>query len=96
MRLTDGGINSSCSKLDQSDLKELVKIPCGHRCHTMLGSRSGQVTEGYFLLRGHATHDLGIIFHAGSYVHGYIFPKLTFLIIIVHLKHTRSFMSYVT
>ena len=46
MRLTDGGIDSSCSKLGRGDLKELVKVPCGYRCHTMHKSRSGQVTEG--------------------------------------------------
>ena len=66
MRLTDGGIDSSCSKLGQSDLKELLKvcmhIPCGYRCHTMHESRSGQVTEGHFLLCGYATHDLRLFF----------------------------------
>ena len=66
MRITDGEIDSSCSKLGQSDVKELVKVPCRYRCHTMHGSRSGQVTEGHFLLRGYATHDLGVVFHSGS------------------------------
>ena len=70
MRLTEGGIDSSCSKLGQSDLKELVKVPCAYRCHTMHKSMSGQVTEGHGMsisvryIRGYATHDLVVIFHA--------------------------------
>ena len=49
--------------------------------------RSRKVTEGHFLLHGYATHDLGVIFHAGSDGHGYIYPQLTLLIISVYLKH---------
>ena len=76
MRLTNGGIDSSCSKLGQSDLKELVKVPYGYRYHTL--HKSGQVTEGHFLLRGHATRDLGVIFHAVSDGHVYISQKTHF------------------
>ena len=70
IRLTDGGIDSSCSKLGQNDLKDLVKVPCGYRCHTMHGSMSGQVTEGHFLLHGYATHDLGFFFTPDPLVMG--------------------------
>ena len=88
MKLTDGGIDSSCSKLGQSDLKELMKVPCGYRCHTMHRSRSGQATECHgrslsVTWGGYATHDLGVIFHAGSDGHDYKYPKHTFLIIII-------------
>ena len=35
-----GIIDSFCSKLGQSSLKGLVKIPCEHKCHTKRGSGS--------------------------------------------------------
>ena len=35
-----GNIDSFCSKLSQSDLKGLLKIPCEHKCNTKHGSYS--------------------------------------------------------
>ena len=81
--------------LGQIDFKELVKVPCGYRWHSMHGSRSRKVTKGHFLLRGYATLNLVIIFHGGSDGHGYISPKLIFLLISVYLKHENSFIPYV-
>ena len=99
-RLTDGGIDSFCSKLGQSDLKELVKVyDVGIvviLCTGQGQGKSRKVTEGHFLLRGYATHDLGVIFYAGYEGHGYIFPKLTFLIISVYFQHKQSFIPYFT
>ena len=51
-------------------------------CTSQGQARSRKVTEGHFLLRGYATHDLGVIFHAGN---GYMSPKLNFLIISVNV-----------
>ena len=55
-------IDSVCSKLGQSNLKELVKIPCEHKCHAKYGLGSqGQVTKGHQNQKsffGHAALDL--------------------------------------
>ena len=99
MRPKDGGIDSFCLKLGQSNLKELVKVPCGYRCHTMHKSRLGRsrkVREGHFQLHWYVTRDLGVIFHAVSDGHGNISPKLTFVIISEYLKHKIYFMLYIT
>ena len=43
MKPRDCNIDSFCSKISESNLKGLVKIPCEHKCHTTYrsGSRSG-------------------------------------------------------
>ena len=42
-----GNIDCFCSKLGQSSLKGLLKIPCEHRCHTKYGSGQGLVRKGH-------------------------------------------------